>query len=352
MIRNAVLGCLVAAVILGGVEVALRLGGVAAVPATIPGGPPVEIRDHVVGDDWRGHHVLAGDLFVPDPRTLDDPDRSALWLPVDTAPFNADRVVGPRLRDPRPVGTLRVLTLGDSNTLADAETGWAAQLPEEWTPTPSCSSAEVINGGVHGYTSFQGLQRLPDLLAAEPDVVVLAFGWNDALQVQPVPDSAYADALRGWEAARRDRPPLALVSALADAIGTARARDLDRVPRVSPDDWLANHRAMAATIRAAGAQPVFATRPFDPVAMAREWDEEDPHAARVLAYADALRDLARELDVPLWDLARAVPAWPEPTWADSCHLSTDGHRRAARDLAALLSTLPPCREAADPEGDE
>jgi acyl-CoA thioesterase-1 len=46
--------------------------------------------------------------------------------------------------------------------------------------------ATVLNQGVGGNTTTDGLARLPAVLAAHPKVVVLAFGANDAVAAVPV----------------------------------------------------------------------------------------------------------------------------------------------------------------------
>ena len=84
------------------------------------------------------------------------------------------------LRNP-PVGPKtkpRILALGDSTTfglgLGDEET-WPRQLGRILG-----DSAEVINGGVAGYSAFQGLRFLDKKgLALQPDIVIACFGQND-----------------------------------------------------------------------------------------------------------------------------------------------------------------------------
>lgn len=44
----------------------------------------------------------------------------------------------------------------------------------------------VVNLGVSGDTTTDGIQRLPDVLAAKPEVVILEFGGNDGLRGLPV----------------------------------------------------------------------------------------------------------------------------------------------------------------------
>lgn len=47
----------------------------------------------------------------------------------------------------------------------------------------------VVNLGVSGDTTTDGIQRLPDVLAAKPDIVILEFGGNDGLRGLPVSTS-------------------------------------------------------------------------------------------------------------------------------------------------------------------
>jgi acyl-CoA thioesterase-1 len=44
----------------------------------------------------------------------------------------------------------------------------------------------VVNMGVSGDTTTDGVQRLPDVLAAKPSIVILEFGGNDGLRGLPV----------------------------------------------------------------------------------------------------------------------------------------------------------------------
>ncbi len=54
---------------------------------------------------------------------------------------------------------------------------------------------EILNAGVSGDTSSQGLARLKEVLALDPWLVVVEFGGNDLLQRRPIEDTE--DALRG-----------------------------------------------------------------------------------------------------------------------------------------------------------
>jgi acyl-CoA thioesterase-1 len=47
----------------------------------------------------------------------------------------------------------------------------------------------VVNLGISGDTTTDGLQRIPDVLAAKPAIVILEFGGNDGLRGLPISTS-------------------------------------------------------------------------------------------------------------------------------------------------------------------
>lgn len=82
----------------------------------------------------------------------------------------------------KPVGTcFRILAIGDSTTfgqhLADDET-WPSQLQQMLDPKGE--RIEVINAGVIGASSFQGLVFMNSTgLSLRPNLVIVTFGFND-----------------------------------------------------------------------------------------------------------------------------------------------------------------------------
>jgi lysophospholipase L1-like esterase len=94
---------------------------------------------------------------------------------------------GPELRDD---GSLRILALGDSCTMGwkvGQEEAYPAALQSILDARPDGPRVQVLNAGVPGYTSHQGLAYLREVgLALDPDVVIIAFGWNDAMRMGDV----------------------------------------------------------------------------------------------------------------------------------------------------------------------
>ena len=85
---------------------------------------------------------------------------------------------------PKPAGTFRVVCLGDSWTfganVGDAET-YPRQLEARLRERFPEREVEVLNLGVLGYSSFQGLRVMERHgVGLEPDLVVIGYGMNDA----------------------------------------------------------------------------------------------------------------------------------------------------------------------------
>ncbi|MDP6409023.1 MAG: GDSL-type esterase/lipase family protein [Planctomycetota bacterium] len=126
-------------------------------------------------------------------------DPAQLWRPRPGAPipWGDEEVVneqgwrGPTRERTAPLDTLRVVTLGDSSTfglgVAYGES-YSGRLEERLRADGR--KAEVIDGGVVGFTVRQGLERYREVFSAyRPDVVVAAFGAvNDHYSSLDLPD--------------------------------------------------------------------------------------------------------------------------------------------------------------------
>jgi acyl-CoA thioesterase-1 len=119
-----------------------------------------------------------------------------------------------------------VAFLGDSLT-----SGWRLSEDEAYPAILGRTLAEhgrpvrVLNAGVSGDTTAQGLARLPAVLAHEPDVLVVALGVNDGDRGRPLEDTEAA-LRRILEESRAAGAALLLVGVRIpeDALGAEYAR--------------------------------------------------------------------------------------------------------------------------------
>jgi lysophospholipase L1-like esterase len=209
------------------------------------------------------------------------------------------------------LGSIRIACLGDSWTFgmnADQNDTYPSRLAE-WLRRANPNAAfEVMNFGVLGYSSFQGLQLLKRrVLAWEPDVVLVGFGMNDS-SVPGYRDRDVADAgtsigeraesvakkfelykLLDYAAQLSKYKPSTVGDALTVATkNLTEATDYDAIDawtRVSPRDYEANIREMAGLTRARGARLVLLNNQLD----------------RDVPYPRLIEKLAHELSVPLVD---------------------------------------------------
>jgi hypothetical protein len=136
----------------------------------------------------------------------------------------------PPVEHERTPGRVRVLVLGDSFAygvgVQDRETfsaGLESLAPE----------LEVIDTGVNGYGTSQELLLLRDEgLAFQPDVVLVAFFWNDV--ANSYTNRAVHFALEGGEL----RYPPAPAPTPSPAEAAARAADFSAAPSAERRDWL------------------------------------------------------------------------------------------------------------------
>ncbi len=245
---KAALGVAVAAVLLGAVELGLRLAG------------------------WPksdgGRHYTHNEVYWSTPADLhmepfDHKERGGTFA-VST---DANGVRGPFHPTERTPGTYRVMALGCSTTFGwgveDAETYPArleAILTEEGHPV------EVINGGQPGHSSFQGLWFWDTVLARyQPDLVIFGYIVQDARSV------AYSDrsqaVLQGnAEFLKRNLLyRLKLYVLLRETIAGEQivSKESGEVQRVPPAEYVENIRAMKKRVDTIGARMVLFGYPLE-----------------------------------------------------------------------------------------
>ena len=307
-----------------GAEVVLRLVGYSYSPMKI------EVEGGKL--DWRYHHSFQDHHFVWDPLLL--------WRPrAGHSVFNRQGFRGRELEAAKPPGQVRIFALGDSNTL-----GWDGADGAHWPGDLEAVLRErtgrdvvVLNAGAWGYSSYQGRARMVEVLAWEPDIILVCFGANDAHQVW-VTDAEYAAV------ADRFRPSLfrtrlgQLGVEVRDqlVLGSADSNESRRlVFRVDLDAYRDNLRTIVRESREHGVEPVLLTRPYiGSTSNPLWWKHYGPQ------YRLATLDLAEEEDVLAVDVYQQFHR-RRRLFADESHFTAEGHRRSAELLADdLLMLLP------------
>ncbi|TDI47495.1 MAG: hypothetical protein E2P00_01080 [Acidobacteria bacterium] len=119
------------------------------------------------------------DLFRPDPRLFWRFRPGSVFDADGEVAINAAGYRGPLPLAGRVAAGLRVVVLGDSVVFGGA-TAWPQELAVLLRQAWPARQVEVLNFGVPGYTVIQGeRQYTDDVRDLKPDVVILAYGWND-----------------------------------------------------------------------------------------------------------------------------------------------------------------------------
>lgn len=283
-------------------------------------------------DDHRVFHMGGRDLQLrAAPLTVADPD--LLWRldPRSSRELTPEGFRGGPFRTPGTDERL-VLALGDSNTIGPLDAPhWPGVLQELLRVRAPQTPAQVVNAGVYGYTSFQGLRAFRSLRRYRPDVVFFSFGANDAHPVRRT-DAQYAarlDGARRWSVLRVAPPLLHLAWRAGEALGS----EPEQTFRVPLADYRRNLESFVADAREIGATPVLMTRPF------LHASEEPANLLHYVAdYNAVVREVAAGSGVRLLDAARLLEDAPE-RFTDTIHNDAIGYTMIAEaaldELAAL-----------------
>ncbi len=186
-----------------------------------------------------------------------------------------------------------IVCLGDSVTGVYYHTGGRRAYPEmlEIAIRMAVPQAQVkvINAGISGHTTTQGLARLDrDVLQHKPALVTVSFGLND-------------------------------------------------VVRVPEEQFVSNLETLVARCREAKAQVVLCTPNAVITTSSRPVE-------KVSRYCDKIRELGGTLNVPVCDQfaagesLRAKDAWAwRLTMSDEIHPNMDGHKRMAQELCRTIT---------------
>ncbi len=273
---------------------------------------------------------------------------------------------GPEIELPKPEGTYRIVALGGSTTYSTgttAEDSYSAQLQRILREDYGYPRVEVVNAGVSGYTSWETLVNFAfRVLELEPDMIVLYGAVNDLVARENMFTDCYRgnNALRGINGARgiwvdRDQPlspsvlyrfvainlgvmdnPLALESAFTPApIRCGQSEPTmtleERLAANIPIYFERNIRNIVALAEVNGVQPVLSTWVYNVDAERPElWRQE------IDAHNQIIRQLAEEMDVPLYDLEANFPVNSALWEQDGIHMVASGAQEQASQYATFL----------------
>ena len=348
-------------------EVALRLV-LSPLPAKPLEWPPPDMTKHGLEEDetlfWRlkpsydaswNLYKLAYTHELAKDDSIDWRQRKRQAAPAYagvTWEVNDNGVRGEPAPVPKPPNTRRLLFIGSSITF-----GWGvpaarafpkvvAEMLDGMFPD---HSFDAVNAGVPGYSSYQGLIYLEELLPRyDPDMVIAEFGINDGTPAPVRQDKEWhpsaMDTVRKWLRNTGWRRLLVKIFGLGDEGATAeiRAQDFEAAKesfyrvsltgdqtRVSAPDFEANLTAMAEACRQKDASFAF----FIP-SLFNEYGKQ-----RLIPSVD----LQTERAIPLHS---ALAAHPHETLKtlflpyDEGHLSPKGHQVAAKAIVDYLRSQP------------
>jgi lysophospholipase L1-like esterase len=226
--------------------------------------------------------------------------------------------VGLRSPELRNDGSVRVLAAGDSCTWGwgvRTEQTYTAVLQELLNRRPGHTRYEVINAGVPGATSFQGMLYLQERgLRLKPAIVLAGYGFNDRMPGGDVEKQI-----------RRERlfmPVLHLDDFLLEQSTmyrwlrwrAAQNGGQDNSIRSSPQQYRRHLEGMVEATRAAGAR----------IMLVSFWNPAAPHRS----YHDTLAAVGAAMSVPI--------VWYDGPRVDVVHPSVQGYRLLAAQVADRL----------------
>ncbi len=125
--------------------------------------------------------LMAGSIAACGSKPAHEPASDTVSIPVGEAPRPGAPLAN------RPV----IVALGDSLTAGlgvDADKNYPARLQQ--LIDAGGYAYRVVNAGVSGDTSAQGLNRLQTVLDLHPEIVIVALGANDGLRGLPTSETA------------------------------------------------------------------------------------------------------------------------------------------------------------------
>ncbi|HET6372593.1 MAG TPA: GDSL-type esterase/lipase family protein [Candidatus Polarisedimenticolia bacterium] len=379
---------LVPVAVLGGIEAAVR--GFGLEPSLDrPAGVPMWLDRNILVKETRWIELLSAspadlknyyrtyrwdrDLFYRLQPNLDVP-LTDVTAPAEirartgwTLHTNSEGYNTPEAAREKPAGTFRILALGDSSTFGwgvDTESAYPHVLERMLRERHPGLGIEVVNLGVCGYSSFQGLIVLKqEALPYQPDLVTLSYGSNDYSPVPEAFDVAY-QRNRGWtgavrEALQHSRAYQVSAALLMSRFGRGAPHaegsngKVNAVLNVGPEKSRILLETMAQLSRKAGMDAIFVSNcvpgemsaPIRAAAAATGTPLVDSEPLLEAAVPDVAagaryaQEFSRYKDLYGPQLLADYP-WLAVYLTDQCHPNVVGHRLEAEALARLVEESP------------
>jgi lysophospholipase L1-like esterase len=271
---------------------------------------PLSIQVINNNSEWRYYHSFQDEHFVYDPYLIWRPKKGVFV-------FNSQGYRGKEISVDKKPGEFRIFAIGDSNTLGwvgDDGANWPAYLQELLAQKDQ--RFIVLNAGVYGYSSFQGLRYFKEILAFQPYMVLISFGWNDALQVTESDarfDSRRIKLLSLYKLLHKYRVGQLLI-AFSDKFFSKQKSHL--VPRVSLQEYKDNITEITRLSKERKIKVIFLTRPCT-----NGWCRKNPYNA-------ATKEIAKYNSITVIDIYSYFEDKKE-YFVDQSHFNKAGHQFAA-----------------------
>ena len=265
----------------------------------------------------------------------------------------------------KPDKTFRIVCFGDSSTFGignPIQDTWPRQLEQllnEGLPEDGVTF-QVINAGVPGYTSYQGLIHMrQEMDRLNPDLVLTSYANNDFWHWDQQTDRQHAKKINESSPVRDAMMCSRLAQLMAAGITNLRSNEdrqttgpsqhwaeaaslnyanprPDWIRRVPLKSFRENIAAMAEICDAHGISMIPVKWPDQPQA-AGKWSPR-------IEYQDVLEEIARDRQLPVVDVVSLFQqnrSWSVRTYIpnDIVHVNRDGNRLAAQAAYAAVTEL-------------
>lgn len=253
---------------------------------------------------------------------------------------NSHGFYGPEFTEKKAEGVFRIVCIGDSCTHFGPTS--YSQLFQQRLDEIAPGRFEVINAGVIGYTSYQGLRLMETRVANwDPDLVTVYFGWNDHWHARGLMDKEQIAS----EPSGASKIAGTLRSVQLIRMLTGKTNQTNLKMRVQLPDYESNLQAIADICDSIGSETWFLTAPhamdlYVPDYLVSSGEVSDPGNLVALhqKYNEVVRAVAKATNSDLIDFESMFDQLQKrPLFLDdNTHLTTMGKELVAKTLSQHL----------------